>query len=111
MTEQEISVKIDEYQNKIGKLENLRSKHLEYQCYSDAQECDSEINQLQSLIKELYNSTPEGDDDKLIMKRTDMTCPNCFKGKLLQETRVRAYCDQCGQGFNKKEHENVATYQ
>lgn len=34
-----------------------------------------------------------------IMKRTDILCPNCFKGKLIHEKAKEAYCDQCGQQF------------
>lgn len=35
------------------------------------------------------------------MKRTNILCPNCFKGKLLQENEKSCYCDRCGQGFIK----------
>ena len=33
------------------------------------------------------------------MKRTEILCPNCFKGKLLTENEKDAYCDKCGQEF------------
>jgi len=38
------------------------------------------------------------------MKRTDITCPSCFKGKVLTTTDDtvndnRTWCDQCGEDF------------
>lgn len=53
MNNEQIKTKIDELENEIGKLENLREKHCEYKCYSLAEECDSEISKIESLIRKL----------------------------------------------------------
>jgi hypothetical protein len=36
---------------------------------------------------------------KRIMKRTDITCPICFKKKLIHEKGIDLYCDECGAEF------------
>lgn len=36
---------------------------------------------------------------KWIMKRTDITCPECFKKKLIHEKGIDLYCDECGTEF------------
>jgi len=33
------------------------------------------------------------------MKRTEILCPNCMKGKVLTSNDVNAHCDQCGEQF------------
>ena len=33
------------------------------------------------------------------MKRTEILCPNCMKGKLLTSNEINANCDQCGEDF------------
>ena len=33
------------------------------------------------------------------MERTHILCPECFKKKLLEETKVDLYCDGCGTKF------------
>jgi len=33
------------------------------------------------------------------IKEIDILCPNCFKGKLLQENETDCSCPGCGQGF------------
>lgn len=37
--------------------------------------------------------------NKRIMKRTDITCPECFKKKLIHEKGIDLYCDECGTEF------------
>ncbi len=34
-----------------------------------------------------------------IMKRTEITCPECFKKKLIHEKGKDLYCDGCGTEF------------
>jgi ribosomal protein S27AE len=46
-----------------------------------------------------------------IMKRTEVLCPNCMKKNVLQETKIRAYCDECGQGYEKDVDSNVLTFE
>ena len=36
---------------------------------------------------------------KYIMIRTTILCPNCFKKKLIEETKDNLYCDECGTEF------------
>lgn len=45
-------------------------------------------------------------DKVYIMKRTEIPCPNCMKRKVIQETATTAYCDECGQNYDKKVNEN-----
>lgn len=33
------------------------------------------------------------------MKRTEILCPECFKGKLLTSNEINANCDRCGEQF------------
>jgi len=51
------------------------------------------------------------EDKVYIMKRTEIPCPNCMKKKVLQETATEAYCDDCGQRYNKKVDDNVLIFQ
>jgi len=37
--------------------------------------------------------------EELIMKRTEILCPECMKKKVLQETKTKCYCDNCGTRF------------
>jgi ribosomal protein L37AE/L43A len=46
-----------------------------------------------------------------IMQRTEVLCINCLKRKLIQETAHVAYCDGCGQYYNKERNSNSYTYQ
>jgi hypothetical protein len=47
----------------------------------------------------LYSQTPKNN----IMHRTEVLCPECFKGKLLKEDSTKTtgsgYCDRCGTKF------------
>jgi hypothetical protein len=33
------------------------------------------------------------------MKRTEILCPDCMKGKLLTSNEINAHCDRCGENF------------
>ena len=44
------------------------------------------------------------------MKRTEIPCPNCMKKKVIQETETVAYCDGCGQRYNKNMDDSVLTF-
>ena len=35
------------------------------------------------------------------MKRINILCPNCFKGKLLEVNKDVCLCDKCGQEFKR----------
>tara|TARA_R110000751_G_scaffold121224_1_gene221795 strand:+ start:315 stop:476 length:162 start_codon:yes stop_codon:yes gene_type:complete len=50
-------------------------------------------------------------EDKIyIMKRTEIPCPNCMKKKVIQETKSEAYCDECGQQYNKELNSNILSF-
>lgn len=37
-----------------------------------------------------------------MVKRTEILCPNCFKGKVLEDKRDgQVWCDRCGQEYIK----------
>lgn len=37
-----------------------------------------------------------------MVKRTEILCPNCMKGKLLEYgNNIELYCDRCGEEFVK----------
>ena len=43
---------------------------------------------------------------ELIMKRTEVMCPNCMSKNVIQETKDSAYCDGCGTQYHKQENSN-----
>ena len=49
-------------------------------------------------------------EETYIMKRTEIPCPNCMKKKILQETATKAYCDECGQKYNKEVNSNSVSF-
>ena len=49
-------------------------------------------------------------EETYIMKRTEIPCPNCMKKKILQETATKAYCDGCGQKYNKEVNSNSVSF-
>jgi len=51
------------------------------------------------------------EDKVYLMQRTDVPCPACMKKKVLQETATEAYCDGCGQRYNKKAGVNTLIFQ
>ena len=47
---------------------------------------------------------------EFIMKRTEVPCPNCMNKKVIQETVSKAYCDECGQRYNKNKDSNSLSF-
>lgn len=41
------------------------------------------------------------------MKRINILCPNCFKGKLLEVNKGDCLCDKCGQEFRRTGEKSV----
>jgi len=48
--------------------------------------------------------------ENYIMQRTEVLCPNCMKKKVIQETSSTAYCDECGQQYNKQQDSNTLRF-
>jgi len=46
--------------------------------------------------------------EKFIMKRTDILCPECSKGKLIHEKGIDLYCDRCGTYFEYGDKSKVS---
>jgi ribosomal protein L37AE/L43A len=49
-------------------------------------------------------------EKQYIMKRTDIPCPNCMTKKVIQETQDEAYCDGCGQRYDKQKDSNTLKF-
>jgi Zn finger protein HypA/HybF involved in hydrogenase expression len=49
--------------------------------------------------------------EEYIMKRTEVPCPNCFTKKVIQETKTKAYCDGCGQRYDKLVDSNTLKFE